>query len=61
MISNQTPSDASDAASWRESAIRCSSDIVRHSGVSYRESSSGGQNHLPSSKGASQSSSTSGS
>src|SRR5882757_5683978 len=61
MISNQIPSDANAAASCRDRAIRCSSPIRRHSGVSYSETSSGGQNHLPSSNGASQSSSLSGS
>ncbi|CAM5318018.1 hypothetical protein STANM309S_02344 [Streptomyces tanashiensis] len=34
MISNQMPREARDAASWRESSIRCSSDIRRQSGVS---------------------------
>lgn len=61
MISNQIPSEASAAASCRDSRIRCSSLIRFHSGVSYSDTNSGGQNHFPSSKGASQSSSLSGS
>src|ERR1044072_4194676 len=55
------PSEASAAASGWESRIRCSSLIRCHIGVPYSDTSSGGQNHLPSSKGASQSSSLSGS
>src|SRR5690606_19564474 len=61
MISNQMPSEARAAASCWDSRMRCSSLIRFHIGVSYSDTSSGGQNHLPSSKGASQSSSLSGS
>src|SRR4051812_4745487 len=61
MISNQMPSEARAAASCCESRICCSSLISFHIGVPYSDTSSGGQNHFPSSKGASQSSSLSGS